>query len=64
MTQSYESGNANVGREDDDEFDGYFEDLDNDIMPNNDNGQRAVSYTHLDVYKRQAIHRPTLGDFR
>ncbi|CAI4034841.1 hypothetical protein SMKI_11G2930 [Saccharomyces mikatae IFO 1815] len=41
MTQSYESGNANVGREDDDEFDGYFEDLDNDIMPNNDNGQRV-----------------------
>lgn len=25
----------------DDEFDGYFEDFDNDIMPNSNNGQRV-----------------------
>lgn len=30
-----------MGQGDDDEFNGYFEDLDNDLMPNNNNGQRV-----------------------
>ncbi|KZV10029.1 TVP38 [Saccharomyces cerevisiae] len=41
MSQSYEAGNANMGQGEDDEFDGYFEDFDNDIMPNSNNGQRV-----------------------
>ncbi|CAI4045375.1 Tvp38p SKDI_11G2960 [Saccharomyces kudriavzevii IFO 1802] len=41
MSQSYGAGNDNMGQGDDDEFNGYFEDLDNDLMPNNNNGQRV-----------------------
>ncbi|EJS42846.1 tvp38p [Saccharomyces arboricola H-6] len=41
MSQSYEARNSNMGQEDGDEFDDYFEDLNNDIMPNVNNGQRV-----------------------
>lgn len=47
MSQSYQAENGNMGQEDDDEFDGYFEDLNNDNLANNSNGQRVGTNTGL-----------------
>ncbi|CAI4046791.1 hypothetical protein SUVZ_11G2970 [Saccharomyces uvarum] len=47
MNQSYQVENGNMGPEDDDEFDGYFEDLNNDNLANNNNGQRVGTNTGL-----------------
>ncbi|CAI1558744.1 hypothetical protein SEUBUCD646_0K03030 [Saccharomyces eubayanus] len=47
MNQSYEAENVNMGPEDDDEFDGYFEDLNNDNLANTNSGQRVGTNTGL-----------------